>query len=273
LLAAGAAALIAVSGCGSDTSGSIGNISLSASEALQHSAQQAQSVTSYAADLVIDATDPDHGSGKIQGTMVLQQKPELAGDITLTQMSFGGQSLPGGMRVILQGDTAYVKVDLLKTLVGATKPWIKFDLTKLGAAGGVDVKQLISQAQQVDLQSSVKLLTASKDAKAVGTETVGGVDTTHYTGTFSVADAAKQLTPDLQQKVQGELSQVKDMKFDAWIDAQNLPRKIVMTGATGGKGTFTMTALFKSFNQPVQISAPPADQVGELPSSLGNTGN
>ncbi|HEY9522318.1 MAG TPA: LppX_LprAFG lipoprotein [Thermopolyspora sp.] len=262
-LAAGAAALIALTGCGSSASQSLGNVKLTAAEALQHSASQAQSITSYTADLVVDIIGSGREPGKVQGTVVVQQKPKPAGDFNLSQVSFNGQTLPGGLRAILQDDTAYLKLDALKPLTGSHKPWVKFDLNKVDTKSGLDVKKLLSEAQQVDLRSSAQLLAASKDAKAVGHETIGGVETTHYTGTFRVAEAAKQLTPELRQQVQDRLSGVKDMKFDAWIDADNLPRKIVMTGAAN-KVKVTMTTQLTSYNKPVDISAPPADQIGEL---------
>lgn len=270
LVAAGAVAAIAVSGCGQTSTPSLGNVSLSASEAIQQTAQKAEDVTSYAADLVVDFSDGKNGSGNVQGTVLYQRQPEVASDITLSQVTFAGQSLPGGVRAILRGDIVYVKLDALKSLVGATKPWIKLDLKQLGSSSGVDVDQLLGQAQQIDLKTSVGLLTASKDVKAVGTEQVGGVDSTHYSGTFPVAEAVKQLPAEIQSKLKGaQLSSVSDMKFDAWIDAQGLPRKIELNGAAGsGSGTFKATILFKSFNEPVSIDAPPADQVGEIPKNV-----
>jgi len=93
---------------------------------------------------------------------------------------------------------------------------------------GINVDELLGQANEMDLKTSVGMLTASKDVKVVGTEEVGGVGTTHYAGTFSVAEALKQLGPKVSAQVKTQLSGMKDMKFDAWIDDQGLPRKVVM---------------------------------------------
>jgi hypothetical protein len=268
-LAVGAAALIGLSGCGSGSSTSLGDAKLTAAEALRHSASHAKSITSYTADLVVDVTGADNQPGKVRGSVILQQKPELAGDFNLSQVSFNGQSLPGGMRAILRDDTAYLKLAALKRLTKSGRPWVKFDLGKAGSGTGVDVHKLLAEAQQLDLPTSVRLLTASKDAKSVGSETVGGVETTHYTGTFSVADAVKGLSPEAKQRVQDRMASVKDMKFDAWIDADKLPRKIVMTGASG-PAKMTMTTEFTSFNKPVDISPPPSDQIGEITAKAGH---
>jgi len=271
LVAAGAVAAITVAGCGTTAAPSLDNAKLSAAEVLQQTAQKADEVNTYSADLVVNVSSTKGKAGGVQGTMLYQKTPQLATDITLNQVSFGGQSLPGGVRVILQGDVAYVKLDLLKTLMGTTKPWVRLDLKQLGSSAGVDVEQYLAQAQQIDLKTSVALLTASKDVKSVGTEQVGGVGTTHYAGTFPVDEAIKQLPAESRSRLQGQLGSAKDVKFDTWIDDQGLPRKVELNGAAQ-EGSFKATALFKSFNEPVTIETPAADQVGELPKSLTPSG-
>ncbi|MBB4698462.1 LppX_LprAFG lipoprotein [Sphaerisporangium siamense] len=278
IAAVGSAMLIAVSACGQTPqrqSADLGAVQLSAAETLQQSAKSAESVNSYSAQLVVNFTAPKEGAGGaggagvVKGSVVYHQKPQIASDVKLDQISVGGQNVPGGVRLILLGDTAYLKMDMLSKVMGGTKPWIKVDLTKAGQQGGVDVDQLLRQAQQVDLQTSVKMLTTSKDVTTAGTETVGGVETTHYKGTFVVADAIKQLAPELRQNLEGQLSNVQDMKFDAWIDAQNLPRKVEMNGAQN-EGSFKLTSTFGDFNSAAEVTPPPAAEVGELPSNFGN---
>jgi hypothetical protein len=259
----GTASALVLTGCGS-SSQQLGSVKLAAAEALQQSAQQAEAVTSYTVDAVADIKHPDKGAGKIQGRMVYQSQPQLAVDLNLDTVNFGGQNVPGGARAILTGDTAYVKLEALNTLVGATKPWIKASLTDLDGSGQAQAQDMLSRIQQFDLAAAVKMVTTSKDVKSVGVESVGGVDTTHYSGTFPVKEALSQLAPEEREQAGGNLGTVKDMKFDLWADAQNLPRKITMSGAADG-GSFDATMMFKGFNEPVQIAAPPADEVGELP--------
>jgi hypothetical protein len=273
LVAAGVVSAIAVAGCGTTTAApSLGNVNLSAAEVLQQTAQKADDVNSYSADLVVNVSGTKEGAGTVQGTMLYQKTPQIASDVTLDQITFGGRNLPGGVRMILKGDVAYMKMDALKNLVGATKPWVKLDLKQLGSSGGVNVDQFLAQAQQVDLKTSVAMLTASKDVKSVGTDTVGGVDTTHYSGTFPVGEAVKQLPVESRSRVEAQMANAKDVKFDAWIDGQGLPRKIELNGGTPQQGTFKGTMLFKAFNEPVTIDAPPAEQVGDL-SQVARAGN
>ncbi|MFJ2030432.1 LppX_LprAFG lipoprotein [Streptosporangium sp. NPDC087985] len=267
-LTLGAAALLAVTGCGAQSTGSLGNIKLAAAEAVQQSAQRAGEVTSYSADLMIDATGGERGASKVQGSMLYQSKPQLAIDITLDTITLGGQNVPGGARAILVDDTVYVKSEMLNTFAGVTKPWARVSLSELGAGEQAKVKDFMAQVQQFDLAGTVKMLTASKDVQAVGTETVDGVETTHYSGTFPVAEAAQAMDPAKREQLQKQLSRVKDVKFDLWSDAGSLPRKVTLSGSEHGS-TFNLAAFFKGFNEPVQIAAPPAEQVGELPKGAG----
>ncbi|MBT2234394.1 LppX_LprAFG lipoprotein [Nonomuraea sp. NEAU-A123] len=240
---------------------------MAASEVLTQAAQKTAEVTSYTVDAVVDVTHPQEGGGKVQGRMLYQSKPQLAVDLTLDTIDLGGKGLPGGARAVLQGDAVYVKVEALKQLVGATKPWIKVPLTDVGGPG--EIKTYLDQIQQFDLAAVTKMVTASKDVKAAGNETVGGVDTTHYSGTFPVDAAVQQLPADKQEAARSNLAELKDIKFDIWVGSDGLPRKVALKGAKEG-ATMDATLLFKGFNEAVNIQTPPADQIGELPKNVSN---
>ncbi|MFC4117402.1 LppX_LprAFG lipoprotein [Nonomuraea zeae] len=234
---------------------------------LAQAAQKTAEVTSYTVDAVVNVTHPQEGSGKVQGRMLYQSKPQLAVDLTLDTVDMGGKNLPGGVRAVLQGDTVYVKVEALKELMGATKPWIKVSLSEAGDSS--QVNQYLSQIQQFDLANMTKLITASQDVKSVGNESVNGEDTTHYSGTFPVDVAVQQLPADKQEQARANLAELKDIKFDLWAGSDGLPRKLALNGSKEG-ATLDATLFFKGFNEAVKIDAPPADQVGELPKGTTN---
>ncbi|RBQ22228.1 DUF1396 domain-containing protein [Spongiactinospora rosea] len=237
---------------------------MAAAEAVAQTAEKAEAVTSYTVDAVAEFSHSKGESGKVQGRMVYQSKPQLGVDVTLDTVAFGENSLPGGARAILLGDTAYVKVDALKSATGATKPWIKASVSDLDGGHQSEANDALSRVRQFDLAAAVKLVTASKDIKAVGTESVGGADTTHYSGTFPVDEAVKLLDDAKRAPAADQLGEFKDIKFDLWADAESLPRKITLNGSAEG-GSFNATMLFKGYNEPVEISAPPANEVGEIP--------
>ncbi|WP_433512766.1 LppX_LprAFG lipoprotein [Nonomuraea sp. CA-143628] len=265
--AAAGAALVAVAVAGCGTTAQPIQVKLAASEVLTQAAQKTAEVTSYTVDAVVNVKTPQEGNGKVQGRMLYQSKPQLAVDLTLDTLDMGGKGLPGGARAVLQGDAVYVKVEALKELVGATKPWIKVPLTDVG--GQDQVKTYLDQIQQFDLAAVTKMVTASQDIKAAGTETVGGVDTTHYSGTFPVDAAVQQLPADKQEAARSGLAELKDIKFDIWVGSDGLPRKLALNGEKEG-ATLDATLLFKGFNEAVNIQTPPADQIGELPKGTTN---
>ncbi|MCK2215068.1 LppX_LprAFG lipoprotein [Actinomadura sp. ATCC 31491] len=267
LAAAGAALVVAaVAGCG--TNAQPIQVNLAASEVLAQAAQKTAEVTSYTVDAVLNATDTQEGSGRVQGRMLYQSKPDLAVDLTLDTVDMGGKSLPGGVRAVLQGDTVYVKVEALNKMLGATKPWIKVSLDQVGDRSQVD--QYLAQIQQFDLANVTKLVTASKDVKSVGNESVNGDDTTHYSGSFPVDAAVLLLPADKQSLARTSLAELKDVKFDIWVASDGLPRKLALNGQKEGD-KLDATLFFKDFNKPVTIQAPPADQVGDLPQAQGTT--
>ncbi|WP_236003139.1 LolA-like protein [Nonomuraea antri] len=265
--AAAGAALVVAAAAGCGTTAQPLQVNLAAAEVLTQAAQKTAEVSSYTVDIVANATHPEQGGGKVQGRMLYQGKPTLAVDLTLDAIDVGDKSVPGGVRAVLQGDVVYVKIDALRELVGASKPWIKVSLSEMG--GGDQVKQYTDQIQQFDLATVTKMITASQDVKAVGNESVNGTDTTHYSGTFPVDAAVQQLPADQQQNARTNLAELKDLKFDLWVGSDNLPRKLAMNGGKDGV-TFDATLFFKGFNEPVNIQAPPADQVGELPKGTTN---
>ncbi|MEU7749763.1 LppX_LprAFG lipoprotein [Nonomuraea sp. NPDC049158] len=265
--AAAGAALVAVAVAGCGTTAQPIQVKLAASEVLTQAAQKTAEVTSYTVDAVVNVKQAQEGSGKVQGRMLYQSKPQLAVDLTLDTLDMGGKGLPGGARAVLQGDAVYVKVEALKELVGATKPWIKVPLTNVGAPD--QVKTYLDQIQQFDLAAVTKMVTASQDVKAAGNESVGGVDTTHYSGTFPVDAAVQQLPADKQEAARSGLAELKDIKFDIWVGSDGLPRKLALNGAKED-ATLDATLLFKGFNEAVNIQTPPADQIGELPKGTTN---
>ena len=116
---------------------------------------------------------------------------------------------------------------------------------------------------------NAKMFTASKDVHSVGKETVGGVSTTHYQGTFTLADAlAKRGTGEKAeaQKLFGQTGLDK-LNFNLWVDGKQLPRKITLATPPGSKVQIKTAMNYVGFNVPVSITAPPESQVATAPSS------
>ncbi|WP_445188221.1 hypothetical protein ACTXG6_13975 [Pseudonocardia sp. Cha107L01] len=91
-----------------------------------------------------------------------------------------------------------------------------------------------------------------------------GAPAVRYLIRVDVAKAAAQaqdptVAQSLRQTVQNGVSAVES---SLWLDARNHPLRVLLAQPLpAGQGTYTVEARYREWGQPVQISAPPADQV------------
>lgn len=251
------------------------NLRLTAAQVLGKAAEKTGQLDTFAADMSMKMTGAGQGAVSFTGQMQYQVKPDLAYAMKFDDMSVGGQTM-AGMEQRLVGRTMYMKMPSMPQLGGgnAAKPWLKISLDELGRQSGLNIDQLLQQSQQMDPVQNTKMLTASKDVREVGKETVDGVETTHYTGTYRVEDAVAQLPADQQdaiRKTYGQLG-MDDMKFDLWVDDQQLPRKMAMKSQQTASGVLDMTITYRDFGKPVNIAEPPASQVTDFSEMMRNLG-
>lgn len=250
-------------------------LKLSAAQVLGKAAEKTGQIDSFQADMSMQMTGSSDGNMSATGTMQYRTKPDLAYSMNFGQMTVAGQSM-AGMEQRLVGRNMYMKMPTLTQLGGGSgKPWIKISLDELGRKSGMNIDELLQQSRQMDPVQNTKMLTASKDAREVGKESVDGVQTTHYTGTYRMEDAIAKLSPETQEAYRKSIGTtgMDAMHFDLWVDGQQLPRKMTMKSQQTSDGTMTMTMKYRDFGKPVQITEPPASEVtdfGEIMSRLGS---
>jgi len=101
----------------------------------------------------------------------------------------------------------------------------------------------------------------------VGQESVDGDDTAHYAvslDTTKIGDALSGLGASADPST---LGLPKTLTYDIWLDDQNRMRKTVME--MGDLGTLEMTV--SNWGEPVDIQAPSADQITDMPAFSGTT--
>lgn len=276
-LIAGVAALglAAVAGCtGSGGSGNAGGSANGGSGAVQLSpaAFIKAALDKASNDKTVHVTGT-MTSGTFSGTMDGQEQfaPDLKVALTLnmSQMNFSE---------LLIGDTIYMKMPQLSSMLGG-KPWAQFKLSALGGSGSA-LQSLMDSAKNTDPTQQLQPLLASGDVHKVGTETVDGVQTEHYAGTvdpgtaFDGSAAAKNLTPDqiAQLKSLLKASGITTETIDAWVaTSTGLPVRETVT-ATASSGAFKVDMHMSDWGKPVSITPPPADQVTDISSQMGNLG-
>ncbi|MEU0245902.1 DUF1396 domain-containing protein [Streptomyces sp. NPDC006235] len=252
LLAAGAV------GCGAEQSPE-----MTPAAAVAKAAKNTDDITSVRYRL--SGTSPE--SGKVKGEASMRLKPTIAMSMKMTGTVDGAAET---VEIRLVDKAMYLGggAEMAKEMDGKT--WMKFDLSGSDAGKELDQSGPTSQAEQNPAAEST-FLTSAKDVKKVGTEKVEGVETTHYTGTFTLADLRASLKgkdASIRENREKSIKQYEKMgveKFtmDTWIDGDDHTKQFRMKGAAD-KGPLDMTITFLDYNKPVNVTAPPAKDVADL---------
>ena len=269
--AVGATLVLSLTGCLGDSGGGSagGGLQLTAAQVLEKASQKTGQVDTYKADFTMNV-GTQQGGMNMHALGQFRLKPSLAFTMNVDKMSMGGSSMPiGAIKVVYLDKVIYMKSPQLSQATGG-KPWLKMDLGKQAQQSGFNLDALMNQSQQVNPAEQTKMLTASKDVREVGSETINGVKTTHFTGSITVAEAMGKLDAKTRQQLQKVYQQVgaKKIFFDLWADGQQLPRKLT-TKIDIPQGNTSNTIIYEDYGAPVNVSAPPADQVGDFRSLSG----
>ncbi|MEU6176526.1 DUF1396 domain-containing protein [Streptomyces coeruleorubidus] len=251
LLAAGAV------GCGSEQSPEMTPVA-----AVAKAAKNTEDIT--AVRYRMSGTSPE--SGKVEGEASMRLKPTIAMSMKMTALDQGAEAVE--IRLVDKAMYLGGGAEMAKEMDGKT--WMKFDLSGADAGKKPDQPGPTSQAEQNPAAEST-FLTSAKDVKKVGTEKVEGVETTHYSGTFTLAELRASLKGKdarIRENREKSIKQYEKMgveKFtmDTWIDGDDRTKQFRMKGAAD-KGPLDMTITFLDYNKPVNVTAPPAKDVADL---------
>ncbi|MEU0848685.1 DUF1396 domain-containing protein [Streptomyces flaveolus] len=205
--------------------------------------------------------------GRVEAEAEMQLKPAVA---MAMKMKAPDQGVDATAEIRLVDKALYLNggAEAAKEMDG--KSWIKFDLAAMGADKELGELGSASQADKNPAAEST-FLTGAKDVEKVGTETVDGVETTHYKGTVTLDALEKSLadedkaTQDQRRKSleQYEKMGVDKLTMDMWIDGDDQAKQFRMRG-DADKGPLDMTVTFLGFNEPVKVTAPPAGETVDL---------
>ncbi|MEV6106304.1 LppX_LprAFG lipoprotein [Streptomyces sp. NPDC051940] len=198
---------------------------------------------------------PGADGGEFSGEASMDVKSEAM------QMTMTGGNPPEDIEIRVVDKVMYLKGG--EPVDG--KSWLKFDMTK--AEEGDGVTSATTDQNPIDSSS---FMTASKDLKKVGEETIDGVQTTHYTGTVTLADLRKSLDGDAEAKKRREKTLdaydklgMDKLTMDMWIDKDDHTKQVRVQGTTK-EGPLDTTITFGELNKPVEVKAPPASEVMDL---------
>ena len=227
---------------------------MSAEQALSKIADQLDGMDSW--KFTIDMTGPV----AMSGTGAYQVSP-LAMEMNFDKFDVGGQTLGDGIKMRMIDDVIYMNLGQLTQSLGGE--WVKIDTSKSGQFG-----ELGEAFSQQDPRVQMRLFASAADARVVGTETIDGVDTTHYAATLDPNDIGEVagLSASELSGVKKAFDQagVDSLKYDVWVDSDFRPRQIKVN-VPSSAGELDMTMRITDINSPVEISAPPASDVVEMP--------
>ncbi|MFI6371708.1 DUF1396 domain-containing protein [Streptomyces sp. NPDC050546] len=246
-------------GCGSEQSPE-----MTPAAAVAKAAKNTEDITSLRYRL--SGTSP--GEGRVKGEASMRMKPTIAMSMKMTAPDKGATE---AVEIRLVDKAMYLGggAEMAKEMDG--KRWMKFDLS--GSEAGKDLDKMGSSTSQADQNPADQsaFLTGAKDVKEVGSEKVEGVETTHYSGTVTLADlraSLKDAKADTRKQREKSIKQfeklgVDKLTMDMWIDGDDHTKQFRMKG-DADKGPLDMTITFLDYNKPVDVKAPPANEVADL---------
>jgi hypothetical protein len=254
---AGSLALVAGCSAGStvanDTTGSANP--LAARTAVSLAADETQRVNSMAATFAVQISG--NVDETVAGTMQMRLRPTLLADESLN-VSAAGQKFP--LHEIVTTKAIYLKSPAFAALAKPGRPWIEIRFSDLSGNLGSSLGSLLQNVQNGNPASQTRMLSASKNVHAVGTQVIDGVSTTHYTGTVKASAALATLSPSLRKELAPSLKLITgDIRFNAWIDAQHVARRITESYTVMGE-TASVVLNVTAVNQPVHIPRPRASR-------------
>ncbi|MEV7195432.1 DUF6612 family protein [Streptomyces sp. NPDC093510] len=258
LLAGGAA------GCGSEKGDKADKAGqdMSPAAAVKKAADKTEDLTSFT--FRMKGTVP--GDGRVQADASMSTEP-LAMQMKMSAPDQGPEKME--LRYVDGGIYLGGGKEAAKEMDG--KSWIKFDAKAMEKAGGKSAATSASSQAENNPADQSTLLTGSKDLKKVGSESVGGVETTHYAGTVTL-DQMRKLVEDedaaTKKRREKSIKQYEDMgvdklEMDLWVDGEDHTKQFRARGK-GDKGRLDMTITFLDYNKPVNVEAPPKSQVMDL---------
>jgi hypothetical protein len=244
---------LVVAGCGGGGGGTSDQIALAASKTAK--------VGSIEADFTVSGAGVEgHGTG------VFNTGKKGSGQLTMT-VGVAGRSFK--IDTVITGTVLYMRSPAFSQITGG-KQWVKIDLGKIARQRGINLGSLLNTSP-TPTSALAYLRGSGGKVKKVGTEQVQGVDTTHYHVTVNLERAAARAKGAARDSLKRviQLSGVKKVPVDVWIDDKDYVRKVVYE-TNGGRGQAArVTMELHDFGARVPIKPPPKDSVVDLMSRLG----
>lgn len=176
------------------------------------------------------------------------------GQVSAMDLNMTGAGL-GHFELIILHKKTYMK--LPQSLTHSAKPWLRVSANSSNSMIASIGKSMSSTLDQTSVDYYRVFVQSAKSVTSKGPDTVNGAPATHYR---LVVDPKKLATTQLGRSALKALGGAS-VPVDLWVDSTGRPVKVVENITAIGQHVRALVTLSK-YNQPVQITAPPANQVG-----------
>jgi hypothetical protein len=290
-LAVGIAGLTALgaSGCGGDDGGSAGDTT-STPAAQAPAATQTQpaattpSTTATEPAAVVPASDPVAKAAALAaqlkgGVKVTLKGKVVAGGRASELMGKGTVDRTTGrgafdlttvgaftMHEVMDGRTVYLTNKLFTNRLPGKRSWMRIDLAKAAKIEGFNMASLGTNGPSQNPTQVLNYLHGAGPAKKLGTATIRGTKTTHYSVVADLAKAKAAASSKAGKDAIGQLVETlgdrgATIPVEVWVDGRHrILRERVRYTATlnNAKNVLDFTTDFADVSGPVKVPVPPA---------------
>jgi len=273
-------AIVATAGCGSHTqvagashhpAASKAHAGSPAAQALRLAAEQEQHLTSFTATFTMRLSG--RGAAAITGAVRARLKPDLAMNMEATLARPG--RAPRSVREILTQHTLYFNGGQMFTQRYG-KPWVEVPAGSLHRPPGLNfgpVDLFGPRLGKTGTASSGQntMLAAAKHVRMAGSQMVGGVQTTRYSGIYQLPlgqTGIHGMKPWLERRLVRDLG-LGRIRLSAWIDSRHQLRKLSFSENLGPE-RMTGTVTYTGLAEPVTVLPPPPGQVAAIPPGMAS---
>jgi hypothetical protein len=186
-----------------------------------------------------------------------------------SRMTFDFPRAGGKLEAISDGNTIYTKLPLASDQLPNGKAWLKLDTERLAKQQGNNIGA-VQQSDQTDPTQMLHYLETAGSVTKVVTDTVRGVQTTHYRGSIDPRKQLNQASGERRKALEQliRLTGSGEMPYEAWIDHDGLLRKLTIESKSPKlRSSVRMTMELFDYGVKVDIPLPPADQVTDFGAS------
>jgi len=176
------------------------------------------------------------------------------------------------VETIIAGKILYLRSRVFAQAgLSGPKDWLKVDLAQLSQQGG-GLSNLAAASPSPT--TALVYLRGVKDAKKVGTESVAGVDATHYRVTADLQRAAARSSGSDKASAQEamQLTGRRTLPMDAWVDDDGYLRKVAWAEHTSAGTGAKVSMVLHDFHAPVKIEPPSGHVIDLLQRLSGGSG-